>query len=128
MVAKRLEKNGIAGRFDEPTDTRWIREDDTIWKSRGDTIWILNVRPKQSIMAPLFGLIAPRDKESEMGKSEDIAHHLLWLDQKLESYSKLHAEEIEEVRRSLSELKRFVLSLPEAKERIDAAKKNRDGK
>ncbi len=41
----------------------------------------------------------------------DIAYRMLRLEQQLESYQRLHAEELAEIRRALDELKTQVLSL-----------------
>jgi hypothetical protein len=41
----------------------------------------------------------------------DIAYRMLRLEQQLESYQRLHAEELAEIRRALDELKMQVLSL-----------------
>ncbi len=40
----------------------------------------------------------------------DVAYRVLRLEQQLESYQRLHAEELEEFRRALSELKELVLA------------------
>ena len=41
----------------------------------------------------------------------DIAYRMLRLEQMLESYERLHAEELAEIRRALDELKTQVLSM-----------------
>ena len=41
----------------------------------------------------------------------DIAYRMLRLEQQLESYQRLHAEELAEIKRALDELKAQVLSL-----------------
>jgi hypothetical protein len=41
----------------------------------------------------------------------DIAYRMLRLEQQLESYQRLHAEELAEIRRALEELKTQVLAL-----------------
>ena len=46
----------------------------------------------------------------------DIAYRMLRLEQQLDSYQRLHAEELEQIRRALSELKNQVLALAAAKE------------
>ena len=46
----------------------------------------------------------------------DIAYRVLRLEQQLESYQRLHAEELEEIRRALDELKMQVLSLDSQKQ------------
>lgn len=46
----------------------------------------------------------------------DIAYRMLRLEQQLDSYQRLHAEELDQIRRSLSELKDQVLALAAAKE------------
>ena len=46
----------------------------------------------------------------------DIAYRMLRLEQQLDSYQRLHAEELEQIRRALSELKDQVLALAAAKE------------
>jgi hypothetical protein len=43
--------------------------------------------------------------------SSDIAYRMLRLEQQLESYQRLHTEELEEIRRALAELKMQVLAL-----------------
>jgi hypothetical protein len=43
--------------------------------------------------------------------SSDIAYRMLRLEQQLESYQRLHAEEIAEIRRALDALKAQVLAL-----------------
>ena len=46
----------------------------------------------------------------------DIAYRMLRLEQQLESYQRLHAEELAAIRRALEELKNQVLSLDAHKE------------
>lgn len=46
--------------------------------------------------------------------SSDIAYRMLRLEQQLESYQRLHAEEIAEIRRALDALKAQVLALDAA--------------
>lgn len=46
----------------------------------------------------------------------DIAYRMLRLEQQLDSYQRLHAEELDQIRRALSELKDQVLALAAAKE------------
>ncbi len=41
----------------------------------------------------------------------DIAYRMLRLEQQLDSYQRLHAEELEQIRRDLAELKKEVLAL-----------------
>ena len=41
----------------------------------------------------------------------DVAYRMLRLEQQLESYQRLHAEELAEIRRALEELKTQVLAL-----------------
>lgn len=41
----------------------------------------------------------------------DVAYRVLRLEQQLESYQRLHAQELEEFRRALAELKEQVLAL-----------------
>ena len=48
--------------------------------------------------------------------SSDIAFRMLKLEQQLDSYQRLHAEELEQIRRALSELKDRVLALAAEKE------------
>jgi hypothetical protein len=43
--------------------------------------------------------------------TSDIAYRMLRLEQKLESYERLHMEELAEIRRALEELKAQVLAL-----------------
>jgi hypothetical protein len=43
--------------------------------------------------------------------SSDIAYRMLRLEQQLESYQRLHAEELAEIRRALEDLKSQVLAL-----------------
>ena len=45
----------------------------------------------------------------------EIAYRVLRLEQQLESYQRLHAEELEQIRRALHELKAQVLALAEQK-------------
>ncbi|MFQ6057393.1 MAG: hypothetical protein ACE5MB_00740 [Anaerolineae bacterium] len=45
-----------------------------------------------------------------MPRENDLAYRVLRLEQQLESYQKLHAEELDEIRRTLAELKRQILS------------------
>lgn len=44
----------------------------------------------------------------------DIAYRMLRLEQQLESYERLHAEELAEMRRALAELKDQVLALAQS--------------
>ncbi len=46
-----------------------------------------------------------------MTQESDLSLRILRLEQKLESYQKLHAEELDELRLALAELKRQVLSM-----------------
>ncbi len=46
----------------------------------------------------------------------DIAYRVLRLEQQLDSYERLHAEELEQIRRDLEELKKQVLALVAASE------------
>lgn len=46
--------------------------------------------------------------------SSDIAYRMLRLEQQLESYQRLHAEELAEIRRALDALKAQVLALDAA--------------
>lgn len=48
--------------------------------------------------------------------SSDIAYRMLRLEQQLESYQRLHAEELAEIRRALDALKSQVLALDAPKE------------
>ena len=41
----------------------------------------------------------------------DVAYRVLRLEQQLDSYQRLHAEELEQIRQALSELKDLVLGL-----------------
>ena len=55
----------------------------------------------------------------------DIAYRMLRLEKKLDSYQRLHAEELEQIRRALSELKDQVLALAAAKEqKLEQAKRD----
>jgi hypothetical protein len=55
----------------------------------------------------------------------DIAYRMLRLEQQLDSYQRLHAEELEQIRRALSELKDQVLALAAAKEqKLEQAKRD----
>lgn len=57
----------------------------------------------------------------------DIAYRMLRLEQQLDSYQRLHAEELEQIRRALSELKKQVLALAAAKEQdAERAKTDRN--
>lgn len=49
----------------------------------------------------------------------DIAFRMLKLEQQLDSYQRLHAEELDQIRRALTELKDHVIAL--AAEKEDAA-------
>lgn len=46
----------------------------------------------------------------------DIAYRMLRLEQQLDSYQRLHAEELDQIRRALAELKQHVLALAAQKE------------
>ena len=46
----------------------------------------------------------------------DIAYRMLRLEQQLESYQRLHAEELAEIRRALDDLKKQVLALDTQKQ------------
>ncbi len=50
----------------------------------------------------------------------DIAYRVLRLEQQLESYQRLHAEELEQIRRALEELKELVLTLNVSKPSVNA--------
>ena len=57
----------------------------------------------------------------------DIAYRMLRLEQQLDSYQRLHAEELEQIRRALSELKDQVLALAAAKEqKMEQAKRDQN--
>ncbi len=57
----------------------------------------------------------------------DIAYRMLRLEQQLDSYQRLHAEELEQIRRALSELKNQILALAAAKEQdAERAKTDRN--
>lgn len=43
--------------------------------------------------------------------SSDVAFRVLRLEQQLDSYQRLHSEELEQIRQSLAELKELVLGL-----------------
>ncbi len=57
----------------------------------------------------------------------DIAYRMLRLEQQLDSYQRLHGEELEQIRRALAELKEQVLALAtvkqESMERGEASEK-----
>ncbi len=44
----------------------------------------------------------------------DLAYRVLRLEQQLDSYERLHAEELEQIRRDLADLKRQVLALAQS--------------
>ncbi len=46
----------------------------------------------------------------------EIAYRMLRLEQQLESYQRLHAQELEEIRRALAEMKDQLLALAEQKQ------------
>jgi hypothetical protein len=46
----------------------------------------------------------------------DLAYRVLRLEQQLDSYQRLHAEELENIRRALTELKEHVLALATQKD------------
>ncbi len=48
--------------------------------------------------------------------SSDLAYRVLRLEQQLESYQRLHSEELENIRRALQELKDQVLTMPKDRE------------
>ncbi len=50
----------------------------------------------------------------------DIAYRVLKLEQQLDSYQRLHAEELEQIRRALTDLKEQVLALASQKEQKQA--------
>ncbi len=50
--------------------------------------------------------------------SSDIAYRMLRLEQQLESYQRLHAEELAEIRRALDALKAQVLALDAASKEV----------
>ena len=50
----------------------------------------------------------------------DIAYRVLRLEQQLDSYQRLHAEELEQMRRVLAELKERVLEMEAGKETENA--------
>ena len=57
----------------------------------------------------------------------DIAYRMLRLEQQLDSYQRLHAEELDQIRRALSELKDQVLALAAAKEQnLERGKTNQN--
>lgn len=60
----------------------------------------------------------------------DIVYRVLRLEQQLDSYQRLHAEELEQIRRALAELKAQVLALAAQKENADGSggKRNVKGK
>ncbi len=52
--------------------------------------------------------------------SSDIAYRMLRLEQQLESYQRLHAEELAEIRRALDALKAQVLALDAASKEVSS--------
>lgn len=48
--------------------------------------------------------------------TSDVAYRVLRLEQQLDSYQRLHAEELEQIRQALTELKDLVLTLAAQKE------------
>ena len=50
----------------------------------------------------------------------DIAYRVLRLEQQLDSYQRLHAEELEQMRRALAEIKAYVLEMQAKKESEDS--------
>jgi imidazolonepropionase-like amidohydrolase len=46
-----------------------------------------------------------------IAQKTDLSLRILGLEQKLESYQKLHAEELDEIRKALAELRRQVLHM-----------------
>ncbi len=50
----------------------------------------------------------------------DVAYRVLRLEQQLDSYQRLHAEELEQIRQALAELKDLVLTLATHKEASEA--------
>jgi hypothetical protein len=48
--------------------------------------------------------------------SLDVAYRILRLEEKLDSYRRLHAEELEQIRQALHELKAQVLAMAEQRE------------
>ncbi|GEM_PF-2727220 len=46
----------------------------------------------------------------------DVAYRVLRLEQQLDSYQRLHAEELEQIRHALAELKELVLTVAAQKE------------
>ena len=57
----------------------------------------------------------------------DIAYHVLRLEEKLDSYQRLHAEELEQIRQALHELKSQVLALADQKDVVAATSFPRKG-
>ncbi len=52
--------------------------------------------------------------------SSDVAFRVLRLEQQLDSYQRLHSEELEEIRQALAELKELVLGLAQKESTIDS--------
>lgn len=50
----------------------------------------------------------------------ELAYRVLKLEQQLDSYQRLHAEELEQIRRALTDLKEQVLALASQKEQKQA--------
>jgi len=52
-----------------------------------------------------------------MEKEKDLAYRVLRLEQQLESYQKLHAEELDEIRKALAEIKAEILAIARSADR-----------
>lgn len=49
----------------------------------------------------------------------DVAYRVLRLEQQLDSYQRLHSEELEQIRQALTELKELVLGLAQKEALVD---------
>jgi len=52
-----------------------------------------------------------------MDKEKDLAYRVLRLEQQLESYQKLHTEELDEIRKALAEIKTEILAIATSADR-----------
>jgi len=52
-----------------------------------------------------------------MEREQDLAYRVLRLEQQLESYQKLHAEELDEIRKALAEIKTEILAVATSADR-----------
>ncbi len=56
--------------------------------------------------------------------TSDVAFRVLRLEQQLDSYQRLHSEELEEIRQALAELKTLVLGLAQKESMTDSGESN----